>query len=227
MIMICFMNEKLYFAIIGDIKNSKDLKVRNEVQVRLRSVLDEMNRIYADDIAAKFLITLGDEFQGLLTDGKNVLKIIQELQMQLYPVELRFGIGFGKITTEINVEMALGADGPGFYSARSAIETLKNSSRKNKAVPADIRLETQDMDPVRTILINTVFELLKSIEQIWTDRQREIIWNMIKYRDGQKNVAKRMGIAQSSVQKSLANGKYYTYDNAVKNVANILGESGL
>lgn len=42
--------------------------------------------------------------------------------MSLYPVELRFGIGIGEITTEINTEMALGADGPGYYKAREAIE---------------------------------------------------------------------------------------------------------
>ena len=222
--MFCFRNGKSCFAIIGDIKNSKELKMRNEVQVRLKAVLDEINKKYANDITAKFLITLGDEFQGLLTDGKNVLQIIQEIKMRLYPVELRFGIGAGEITTEINTEMALGADGPGFYKARTALEILKNNSRKNKAVPADIRLETEDIDHTQILLINTVFELLKSIEQIWTDRQREIIFNMLEYQDGQKNVALRMGIAQSSVQKSLANGKYYTYENAIKNVECILGE---
>ena len=40
-------------------------------------------------------------------------------------MKLRFGIGVGEISTVINPEMALGADGPGYYNARKAIEDLK------------------------------------------------------------------------------------------------------
>lgn len=81
-----------------------------------------------------------------------------------------------------------------------------------------------DTNITQTMLINTIFELEKSIELTWTERQREIIWNMLKYQDGQVNVANRLGIGQSSVQKVLVKGKYYVYENAIKNVENILGE---
>ena len=38
-------------------------------------------------------ITLRDEFQGFLLHGKNLVNIVQEIKMRLYPVEIRFGIG--------------------------------------------------------------------------------------------------------------------------------------
>lgn len=222
--MFLLLEEAPFIAVIGDIKNSKNLKMRNEIQERLRAVLDEINIRYKKSIAAKFLITLGDEFQGLLFNGKDILEIIQDIRMRLYPVELRFGIGVGKISTRIDTEMALGADGPGYYHARNAIEILKDNEKKNKKVVSDIRLEMEEENSSKVTLINTIFELEKTIEQSWTDRQREIIWDMMKNQDGQKNVAYRMGITQSSVQKNLAKGRYYVYENALRNVRNILGE---
>ncbi len=161
-----------------------------------------------------------------MSNGKYALKIIQEIRMQLCPTEVRFGIGVGKITTEINTDMALGADGPGYYNARDAIEILKKNEKKNKAVLSDIRLAMEGENAKQTVLVNTIFELMKSMEQTWTGRQKEVIWDMLKNQDNQNNVANRLGISQSSVQKSLAKGHYYVYENAMKNVAGILGEIG-
>ena len=53
----------MYYAIIGDIKNSKDIENRYEVQEKLKHVLNNVNSNYKDNIKANFLITLGDEFQ--------------------------------------------------------------------------------------------------------------------------------------------------------------------
>ena len=169
--MYFFFYEEPLIAIIGDIRKSRLLPERKEVQDKLKMVLDEINLKYEGDISAKFLITLGDEFQGLLSNGKYALKIIQEIRMQLCPTEVRFGIGVGKITTEINTDMALGADGPGYYNARDAIEILKKNEKKNKAVLSDIRLAMEGENVTKTVLVNTIFELMKSMEQTWTGRQ--------------------------------------------------------
>lgn len=108
-----FLDEKPFIAIIGDIRNSRELDSRKKIQDKLNETLEEINLKYQDDIESKFVITLGDEFQGLLSSGRILLHVIQDIKMQLYPVEIRFGIGIGEITTDINTEMALGADGPG------------------------------------------------------------------------------------------------------------------
>lgn len=217
-------NEKKLVAIIGDIKKSRSLEKRKEVQEHLKKTLYEINKKYENDITAKFLVTLGDEFQGLLSNGKNVLKIIEEIRIQLHPVKLRFGIGIGQITTDINTEMALGADGPGYYHARAAITLLKDKENKKKTVPADICVKMDNGNEERVMLINTIFELMNAVERTWTDRQREIIWDMLRHQDGQWNTADRLSIAQSTVQKALAAGNYYTYENAMKNLDKTLGE---
>lgn len=217
-----FAEKNKYLAIIGDIKKSRQLEERKKVQVQLNDVLTQINQKYKEQIASKFLITLGDEFQGLLLNGSQALTIVEELKRKMYPIEIRFGIGVGEITTKIDREKALGADGPSYYYARNAIEQLKKNENRSKRISADIRIEMSDES--RGILLNTIFELLKALEDTWTDRQREIIQDMLQHQDGQKNVADRFGIYQSAVQKVMVAGNYYTYENALENVQMTLEE---
>lgn len=219
-----YFYNKPFIALIGDIKKSKVLKNRNEIQEQLRSVLEDINKKYNKDITAKFLITLGDEFQGLLREGKNLLKIIEEIKMKLYPVELRFGIGVGNITTDIDSERALGADGPGYYCARDAIILLKAKENKRKTAVADIYIKKEGGNGETVELINTVFELMYTMEKSWTDRQREIIWDMLTHQDGQLNTANRLAIRQSTVYKALSACNYYVYKNALEKMEIALGE---
>ena len=187
-------------------------------------MLERLNENYKEEIVSRFLITLGDEFQGLLCSGKAVLDMINEIRMEMYPVRLRFGIGFGQITTDIRTEMALGADGPGYYRAREAVELLKEREKKNRPVLAELCLKMDEKLRDKEILLNTVFDLMYVVESGWTDRQREVIWDMLLHGDGQQNTAGRLEITQSTVQKTLAAGSYYTYESALRNAAKILGE---
>jgi len=211
-----------YIAIIGDMKNSKIMNDRNSVQNELKKILDKVNKKYSKDISARFMITLGDEFQGLLHDGAHVMPIIEEIQSEMYPVKIRFGIGIGPITTDINFEMAIGADGPGYYKARQAIEFLKENERKNRTHASDIRIEADGDNDDSSAVMNALLSLLTLVKDNWTDRQREIIRDTMKYRDSQAQSAERLKIAQSSVQRSLKSGNYYAYRDAMDTLANVL-----
>ena len=153
-----------FVAVIGDIKDSRLLENRKEVQLRLQEVLERLNENYKEEIVSRFLITLGDEFQGLLCSGKAVLDMINEIRMEMYPVRLRFGIGFGQITTDIRTEMALGADGPGYYRAREAVELLKEREKKNRPVLTELCLKMDEKLRDKEILLNTVFDLMYVVE---------------------------------------------------------------
>ena len=181
-----FFLKNTHIAIIGDIKDSRKIANRSEVQSRLKMVLDGINHGYDDDIASKFIITLGDEFQGLLCEGSNTMKIISEIEMKMHPIRLRFGVGIGEITTEIDKEMALGEN--------------------------DV--------PIR--LVNTILVLMTVIKDSWSDRQWEIIGDMFGHQDTQADAAKRLGIRQPAVQKSLASGKYYAYCDALDAIGEAL-----
>ena len=213
-----------YIAIIGDMKNSRIMNDRNSVQNELKNILIGVNDKYSKDISAKFMITLGDEFQGLLHDGGHVMHIIEEIQREMHPVEIRFGIGVGPITTEINFEMAIGADGPGYYKARQAIEFLEKDERKNMTHASDIRIEVDGDNEDAVAVMNTVLSLLTVVKANWTDRQREIIRDTMKYQDSQAKSAGRLKVAQSSIQRGLKSGNFYVYIDAIDTLSNILME---
>jgi hypothetical protein len=218
-----FLNDP-YVAIIGDMKESKKIENRNEVQKKLKQVLEEINEKYDNDISSKFIITLGDEFQGLLCSGANTMHIITEIERKMFPIKIRFGVGVGTITTDVHKEMSIGADGPAYYKARSAIDFLKENEKKKQTNTADIRFEVQSENQATTIMINTILSLLTVIKDSWSHRQREIIWDMLEHQDSQVDVAKRLKIQQPAVQKSLSKGKYYAYKDALDTIGKALEE---
>ena len=222
--MFFFFFNNPYVAIIGDMKQSQKMNNRSEVQNKLKQVLEEINNKYIGDISSKFIITIGDEFQGLLGNGVNTMNIVSEIERKMYPVRIRFGIGIGKITTDVNKEMALGADGPGYYKARNAIEYLKDNEKKKQAIAADIRFEVESDNQATTIMLNTILALMTAIKESWSDRQREIIWDMLEHQDSQIGVAKRLKIQQPAVQKSFSIGKYYAYKDALDTIGKALEE---
>jgi len=224
--MITVFDTNTYIAVIADIKGSKTIENREEVQKKLKKTLLNLNKKYSTFIASKFTITLGDEFQGLLFNGVKIIPIISEIEQEMYPITIRYGIGIGEITTQIDPDLAIGADGPGYYRAREALEFLKQIEKKKQAGKATIRIEAVEKQFPPIELINTIFTLLTAIKDSWTERQRETIWNMLNYQDSQIAVAERLGITQPSVQKNLVKGSYYEYKDALDVVQKILSEIG-
>lgn len=68
-----------YVAIIGDIIDSKNIEHRQEIQTKLLNTLDRINSKYSQSIVSKFKITLGDEFEGLMSVNGDWICIINEL----------------------------------------------------------------------------------------------------------------------------------------------------
>lgn len=215
-----------YVAMVADIKESRKLENRSQIQEKLGAVLNYVNDAYQADISAKFIITLGDEFQGLLNGTEHLLDIIQYIQREMYPVRLRFGIGIGEISTDIFYEAAIGADGPAYYEARHMIEELREQEKKLKKQAADIQLSIYDTESFEIAEINTVLALMKVIEDGWSDRQRYTIWYMIKNGGSQEECAKSMNTTQSTIARRLADGNYLTYVRAGKTVREALSRLG-
>lgn len=64
------------------------------------------------------------------------MEIITEIESVLYPVNIRFGVGIGKITTEINRELSIGADGPGYMivNGESQVDAARHLGVKPSTV---------------------------------------------------------------------------------------------
>ncbi|MCD7906062.1 MAG: SatD family protein [Clostridiales bacterium] len=213
-------SEKQYIAFIGDILYSKRIESRNEVQNKLKSVIGQINNDYSEDLASKFMITLGDEFQGLLLRGRNTIQIIEKIEYEMYPVKIRFGLGIGEIRTDIIYEMPLGADGPAYYNAREMIDGLKTTGERLSGNNIKIKSNNYETD----LLLNTVFSLLSVIKDGFTKRQREIVHFAFSNAAKQSDIAREFKIYQSTVNGILKSANYYQYREAMKTLEKIMGE---
>jgi len=97
---------------------------RPKIQERFREFIQYLNKKYAKDILAKFVITLGDEFQGLLLSATPLPELMWDIDQRFSDRHLRVGVGFGVLTTPIQEE-AINVDGPALYNARAAIENAR------------------------------------------------------------------------------------------------------
>lgn len=149
-----------YAVIIADIIHSRRLEdhQRYEWQLFLKSAVVQINEKFATKIEAPFTITKGDEFQGVLQDLSTINQIIQSFERLVYPVILRFGIGYGpiqKMGSKIPIEM----DGPAFHRANAAL----NLAKKKKL---GVRVDTKD--PEFDQWVNTIYRLMHALKSRWS-----------------------------------------------------------
>lgn len=219
-----FFNFNPYIAIIGDIKNSKSIEERREFQNKLNNILNEINEIYSDSISSNFTITLGDEFQGLLHSGEHVMDIIQYIKREVYPIKIRFGIGIGAITTDINAMMSIGADGPGYYKARDSIEQLKILEKKNESTYGDVQIKIDGDNNLQELSLNSILKLMYCIEKEWTKKQREVVNYVLFEKKTQTETAQYFNVSQSNIQQILSKTHFYAYKDAFNSINKILSE---
>ena len=115
-----------YIAMICDIKNSRNLNNRLEVQLQLIDVLKKCNEKFKDFIISPCIITIGDEWQGLLSEYTSYNDIIEFFKENLSNnIQFYTAIGYGKVAIT-NFELTVNQlDGEAFYLARKAIRYCK------------------------------------------------------------------------------------------------------
>ena len=87
---------------------------------------------------------------------------------------------------------------------------------------ADIRIEIAQDEQGVSSMLNTIFALMAVIRNGWTERQREIIVDYMRYQGSQAECAMRLNVTQSSVQRGLTNAHYYAYAEAKNTVRSVL-----
>src|SRR5262252_6237974 len=102
-----------YVAVIADMVRSRELPStqRAVVQKHFQELVTTLNREYGDSLASKFAITLGDEFQGLLTTSTVLPDLIWLIEERFSDRKVRVGIGLGTLDTPLQAH-AINIDGP-------------------------------------------------------------------------------------------------------------------
>jgi len=179
-----------YIAVIGDVVGSRSAADRSELQDRLGGGLRDVNAAFDDTIAAEFVLTVGDEFQGLLSAAGALDLILATLRTHAFAAELRFGIGVGPLETALRSQ-AIGMDGRCFHNARQAIERAAE-----RRTPVEVQAEGPEA-PFE------IYSLLYGvIRSRWTTRQREVVDLSASGLEG-REVAAYLSITPSAVSQHL------------------------
>ncbi len=83
-----------YVALILDIVESRDYQDRYNIQNIMIKVVNYLNHLYKEGIKKEVIPSAGDEFQGLFLNLQSAFLYIKKLQLLVYPIKVRCGIGF-------------------------------------------------------------------------------------------------------------------------------------
>ncbi len=183
-------------VIIADIQGSKKMKEREryEWQLFLKSAIVQVNENWAADIEAPFMITKGDEFQGVVSNVPRVHSIMIEFERLLHPLGLRYGIGLGQIQ-RMGANIPIEMDGPAFHRANAAL----NHAKKNR-----LRVHFRSTDQQLDLYINTVYTLIYAIKKRWSTINFKRYWRYKELGTYDK-VADLEGVSPQAVWDSLRN----------------------
>jgi hypothetical protein len=198
------MKTRTYCAIIGDINKSRALLERVKIQRRFQKAVETINKEYEQEIASKFILTLGDEFQGLLRTPRESYRLVRRFQDIMGDVPFAFGIGVGILSTRLKNE-ALGMDGECFHRARAALQQAKKS-----------KIEVVfDFEHSFLQLVNTTVALLEKEWKLLNPKQKKIA-QLMKEFDHQQTVAKKINVTQQYISKALRTTVMKEMNNAEK-----------
>lgn len=185
---------KVFGVITADLVESRARLDRESAQKRLARLVRVLNSDFEKAVRVPFMITLGDEIQGLIRHVPEIPRLIIAVHDIFPPREITVGVGVGRVTTGFSRRVTE-MDGPVFVRARQAIEAAKKSSRE-----VVVNSGSANHDGV----INGIYSLIGGIKRGWTSEQ----WmraNLYRTLETVEKVAEHLGVAKQSVSKSLRN----------------------
>ncbi len=190
----------LAVALIGDIVGSRRAERREALQRTFIRTVARINRFAAAQgrvpPISPFTVTLGDEVQALFRDPTDVFVDAFALRALMWPVEMRFCVAVGSITTPINRTAAIGMDGPAFYAAREGIEQLKRSNG-TFAVRAheDLKVDLEDV----------ALRLADATTLHWRETRHRVLFGVLQGHNVVR-LAKELNISRTAIYKNLSDG---------------------
>lgn len=189
-------------AIIADIVGSRALPDRAAAQRELEAAID---RVEQDVPRAVHTLTptVGDELQGEYLRLDDALAATLLIRLTLPDgIECRFGIGVGAATTVPSAGGEL-QDGPAWWAARAAIETVDRLERRRAPRARTWVVAAPEEDEgVRIDLANAYLLARDQLVGAMSERARRLTYGRCTGVT-QKELARREGITQSAVSQLL------------------------
>jgi len=202
-----------FVAVKMDMRSSRRIRDRERTQGQFIQVMEALNREFAPSIQARFIVTHGDEAQGMLKreSAPDVLAVMERAIDGIFPVELRFGIGMGALSTPLQPD-AIGMDGEAWYAASRAL-SLARSRRKHVVFSGF----GDQVDQQLCALAN----LLLYMRNGWSAEQRRAI-ELIDAGMMQSAAARVLGISESAISQRLTSAGWHFHKDGREAVISLL-----
>lgn len=165
-------------VLMADIQDS-GLKNPINAMYHFKQIVADSNTIFSKNIQSPLTITLGDEFQGVIKNVHNAIRIIYYIEEFIVKnnidFKLRYVINDGAIDTEINPIRSYEMLGKGLTDARNQLNELKKTKSRF--------LISLSSEP-KSAIINESFIIYQSIIDGWNiNRDYELLSNFIDLED--------------------------------------------
>src|SRR5229473_4015370 len=192
-------------ALIADMVRSRELtrRQRPSVQKRFKEFVDYLNGTYSRAILSRFVITLGDEFQGILSSATAIPDLMWDIDHRFSDRNLRVGMGFGVLDTPIQKE-ARNVDGPALHMSRAAIQTAHEKRRYG-----GVFLGFGELDTV----MNGLARILWFQRRRLTQTQLRIA-ELLRRGQSQSDAAKELSISRQAISKQVVSIGWWPYAEA-------------
>ncbi|MEA4883933.1 MAG: SatD family protein [Clostridia bacterium] len=202
-----------FVAVKIDIRRSRRIRNREQGQEQFFETVAVLNREFADSIQARFVVTHGDEAQGMLKAdaARDAFPIVERATSAMSLAELRFGIGLGALATSLRPE-AIGMDGEAWYRAGSALDTAKT---RKKYVVFDGFGDQVDKQ------LCAMANLLLYLRNGWSDQQRRVV-ELVDAGNTQSAAAALLGVTEAAVSQRLRAAGWHFYRDGRDIMASLL-----
>lgn len=185
---------RVYGVITADLVRSRRIGNRARAQDRLFRVNRSLNAAFKNELIAPFMVTLGDEVQGVIKGFSEAGAVVLDIHRFFHPKEVTVGIGLGEITTRVSRKVTE-MDGPAFVNSREAVEAAKKDNQE-----VMVRTGREEVDTI----LNSIYALLGGIKAGWTEKQWQRI-NLYRQLETVERVGRRLGVSKQAISGSIRN----------------------
>lgn len=190
---------ELYTVLTADVIDSR----RQETVVAAKKArLDELTDA---TLVTPFTFSRGDEIQAVVAGALSSPALLRKLRYYCLPLQLRIGIGIGRITSGLGAGNSWEMNGPAFHRARQALDELKQHRHwRTRLVSGDPGLDQ---------MMNTLLNLYDVIQSRWTLSQWEGV--MVYEATGSyQEAGQRLGVAFQNVEKRCRAARWWVIREA-------------
>lgn len=187
-------------TVIGDLVASRRSADRVAIHARFERAVAAVNAEYAPPVPLR--IGLGDEFQGIFATLGAAIAATLRLRMALLPdVDVRQGIGWGRV--QVLSEEPRVEDGPGWWAARSAIETVEHYESKAPLRAVRTAYVAAEGEPgPDPALVNAALMSRDVVVSGLSERSMSVLGGLMKGMR-QQDIADDLGISPSAVSQRI------------------------